>query len=35
MKKYNSEDFPTFNKPNYDGSNSKVSPIKGLSSPNK
>ena len=35
MKKYNSDDFPTFDKANYEGSNSKGSPIKGLSSPNK
>ena len=32
MKKYNSDDFPTFDKANYEGSPSKGSPIKGLSS---
>jgi hypothetical protein len=32
MKKYNSDDFPTFDKANYEGSASKGSPIKGLSS---
>jgi hypothetical protein len=31
MKKYNSDDFPTFDKANYEGSTSKGSPIKGLS----